>query len=96
MTAIMTANVTEDRHRQVAATLIEALPYMRRFSGATFVIKYGGSAMGSAELAHDFARDVVLLKQVGINPVWCTAAARRSRRCSTGSRSRATSSRACA
>jgi acetylglutamate kinase len=56
-------------HQQVAATLVEALPYMRRFSGATFVIKYGGSAMGSATLAHDFARDVVLLKQVGINPV---------------------------
>ncbi len=42
---------------------------MRRFSGATFVIKYGGHAMGSAALAQDFARDVVLLKQVGINPV---------------------------
>jgi acetylglutamate kinase len=61
--------VTDRRHQQVAATLIEALPYMRRFSGATFVIKYGGSAMGSPSLAHDFARDVVLLKQVGINPV---------------------------
>ncbi len=42
---------------------------MRRFSGATFVVKYGGHAMGSPELARDFARDVVLLKQVGINPV---------------------------
>ncbi|MEZ5930849.1 MAG: acetylglutamate kinase [Alphaproteobacteria bacterium] len=59
----------QDRHNQTAATLIEALPYMRRFAGSTFVIKYGGHAMGSAELAHDFARDVVLLKQVGINPV---------------------------
>jgi acetylglutamate kinase len=58
-----------DPHQTVAATLVEALPYMRRFHGATFVIKYGGHAMGSAELAHDFARDVVLLKQVGINPV---------------------------
>jgi acetylglutamate kinase len=56
-------------HHQVAATLIEALPYMRRFSGATFVIKYGGHAMGSPGLAQDFARDVVLLKQVGINPI---------------------------
>jgi len=61
--------VTDGSHHQVAATLVEALPYMRRFAGATFVIKYGGSAMGSATLAHDFARDVVLLKQVGINPV---------------------------
>jgi acetylglutamate kinase len=42
---------------------------MRRFSGATFVIKYGGHAMGSPDLAQDFARDVVLLKQVGINPI---------------------------
>jgi acetylglutamate kinase len=61
--------MTDARHQQTAATLVEALPYMRRFSGATFVIKYGGHAMGSAALAEDFARDVVLLKQVGINPV---------------------------
>jgi len=53
----------------VADTLIEALPYMRRHHGATFVIKYGGHAMGEEHLARDFARDVVLLKQVGINPV---------------------------
>jgi acetylglutamate kinase len=57
-----------DMH-EVAATLTEALPYMRRFSGATFVIKYGGHAMGSVELARDFARDVVLLKQVGMRPI---------------------------
>ncbi|MGH6885012.1 MAG: acetylglutamate kinase, partial [Geminicoccales bacterium] len=42
---------------------------MRRFAGSTFVIKYGGHAMGSPALAQDFARDVVLLKQVGVNPV---------------------------
>src|SRR5918993_3387987 len=53
----------------VAATLIEALPYMRRYQGAVMVIKYGGHAMGSPAAARDFARDVVLLKQVGINPV---------------------------
>jgi acetylglutamate kinase len=58
-----------DHHHRTAATLVEALPYMRRFAGRTFVIKYGGHAMGAAELARDFARDVVLLKQVGINPV---------------------------
>ena len=61
--------MTDTHHHQTAKTLIEALPYMRRFAGSTFVIKYGGHAMGSAELARDFARDVVLLKQVGINPV---------------------------
>jgi acetylglutamate kinase len=53
----------------VAATLIEALPFMRRYRGAVMVIKYGGHAMGDETAARDFARDVVLLKQVGINPV---------------------------
>ncbi len=52
-----------------ARTLSEALPFMRRYSGATFVIKYGGHAMGDAGLAQLFARDIVLLRQVGINPV---------------------------
>jgi acetylglutamate kinase len=61
--------MSEPAQHQIAATLIEALPYMRRFAGTTFVIKYGGHAMGSAALAEGFARDVVLLKQVGINPV---------------------------
>ena len=52
-----------------ANTLSEALPYMRRYAGETFVIKYGGHAMGDDALAHQFARDIVLLRQVGINPV---------------------------
>ena len=52
-----------------AATLIEALPYMRRHNRATFVVKYGGHAMGEEHLARDFAHDIVLLKQVGINPI---------------------------
>ena len=52
-----------------ARTISEALPYMRRFAGKTFVIKYGGHAMGDAKLAENFANDVVLLKQVGINPI---------------------------
>ena len=50
-------------------TLTEALPYMQRYAGETFVVKYGGHAMGNPELAHDFAEDVVLLKAVGINPI---------------------------
>jgi acetylglutamate kinase len=54
---------------QQAGILTEALPFMRRYAGHTFVIKYGGHAMGDDSLAADFARDVVLLKQVGINPV---------------------------
>ncbi|MBK6802603.1 acetylglutamate kinase [Novosphingobium sp.] len=52
-----------------AETLVEALPYLQRYAGKTFVVKYGGHAMGDPELAHDFAEDVVLLKAVGINPV---------------------------
>ena len=52
-----------------AATLSEALPYMRRHSGKTIVIKYGGHAMGDATLAPLFARDIVLLRQVGVDPV---------------------------
>lgn len=54
---------------QAARSITEALPYMRRFAGKTFVIKYGGHAMVDAELAALFAKDIVLLKQVGINPV---------------------------
>ena len=52
-----------------AETLTEALPYMQRYAGETFVVKYGGHAMGDPELAHDFAEDVVLMKAVGINPI---------------------------
>ncbi len=52
-----------------AETLIEALPYFQRYAGRTFVVKYGGHAMGNPEAARDFAEDVVLLKAVGINPV---------------------------
>ena len=52
-----------------AEVLIEALPYLQRYAGRTFVVKYGGHAMGDPELARDFAEDVVLLKAVGINPV---------------------------
>jgi acetylglutamate kinase len=52
-----------------AKTLSEALPYMRRIAGETVVIKYGGHAMGDAELAKLFARDVVLLRQIGVNPI---------------------------
>jgi len=52
-----------------AAVLAEALPYMRRYAGHTLVVKYGGHAMGDAAVGDSFARDVVLLKQVGINPI---------------------------
>ncbi|MBT2134818.1 acetylglutamate kinase [Croceibacterium sp. LX-88] len=52
-----------------AETLIEALPYFQRYAGRSFVVKYGGHAMGDPEAARDFAEDIVLLKAVGINPV---------------------------
>ena len=54
---------------QQAKVLSEALPYMRRFSGETVVVKYGGHAMSDANLARQFASDMVLLRQVGLNPV---------------------------
>ncbi|HWY18032.1 MAG TPA: acetylglutamate kinase [Solirubrobacteraceae bacterium] len=50
-------------------TLLEALPYIREFHGKTVVIKYGGAAMEDASLREEFARDVVLLKYVGLNPI---------------------------
>jgi acetylglutamate kinase len=50
-------------------TLLEALPYIREFHGQTVVIKYGGAAMSEPALREDFARDVVLLKYVGLNPI---------------------------
>ncbi len=52
-----------------ATTLLEALPYIRRFSGKTIVIKYGGHAMADEALKKSFALDVILLKYIGINPV---------------------------
>ncbi|HIV78260.1 acetylglutamate kinase [Sphingomonas yabuuchiae] len=52
-----------------AETLTEALPYLQRYAGKTFVVKYGGHAMGDPERQRDFAEDMVLLKAVGINPV---------------------------
>jgi len=60
--------VTE-QHQKRVAILLEALPYIKEFSGSTVVIKYGGSAMTSEQLKQDFATDIALLKYVGMNPV---------------------------
>jgi len=54
---------------QQAQILAEALPYMQRYDEATVVVKYGGHAMGAEDLAREFARDIVLLEQIAINPV---------------------------
>lgn len=61
--------VTQKSATDRARVLIEALPYIKRFRGKTLVIKYGGNAMVDEELKQSFARDVVLMKLVGMNPV---------------------------
>ena len=62
-------SLTTDAAKNVAHVLGEALPYIQRFRGKTVVIKYGGNAMEDDELKSGFARDIVLMKTVGINPV---------------------------
>jgi acetylglutamate kinase len=68
----MTDTPAQPNHEELlakAGVLTDALPFMRQFNDKTFVVKYGGHAMGNTELSLAFARDIVLLKQVGINPV---------------------------
>ena len=62
-------SLTPENAKNVAHVLSEAMPYIRRFRGKTVVIKYGGNAMVDEELKSGFARDIVLMKLVGINPV---------------------------
>src|ERR1700684_3784395 len=62
--AVDIAAATEQAH-----VLAQALPFLRRYAGATVVVKYGGHAMGEEHLAQRFGSDIALLKQVGINPV---------------------------
>jgi acetylglutamate kinase len=61
--------LNKEQALNVAKVLTEALPYIQRFAGKTLVVKYGGNAMTDPELERSFARDIVLLKTVGINPV---------------------------
>ena len=82
--------------REVAHVLTEALPYIRQFQGQTIVVKFGGNAMVDEALKASFARDVVLMKLVGLNPIIVHGAARRSETCSNSLRFRRTSSTACA
>lgn len=69
--AVQAPHSAEERERWLrkAQTLSDALPFMRQFAGQTVVVKYGGHAMGDAALAEQFASDIVLLNQVGIEPV---------------------------
>jgi len=73
ITPIEEISLQKEKSRQEwsrkAEVLCEALPYMRKFAGETFVIKFGGSAMGGDNNLKNFAKNVVLLKQVGINPI---------------------------
>ncbi len=62
-------SLTISSAKNIAHVLIEALPYINRFVGKTFVIKYGGNAMVDETLKNSFARDVVLMKRVGMNPI---------------------------
>jgi len=62
-------NLNKEQAQQIASVLAEALPYIQRFSGKTIVVKYGGNAMTDDKLKEGFARDIVLMKLVGMNPV---------------------------
>ncbi|MEM1402090.1 MAG: acetylglutamate kinase [Pseudomonadota bacterium] len=62
-------SLTPESALNVAQVLTEALPYIQRFTGRTFVVKFGGNAMVDPELHASFARDIVLMKLVGINPI---------------------------
>jgi len=62
-------SLSRDDATQVARVLTESLPYIQRFTGRTIVIKFGGNAMVDPQLFETFARDVVLMKLVGMNPV---------------------------
>nr|WP_200770625.1 acetylglutamate kinase [Thiomicrospira sp. ALE5] len=62
-------NLNKDQAQNIASVLAEALPYIQRFAGKTIVVKYGGNAMTEDHLMASFARDIVLMKLVGMNPV---------------------------
>jgi len=62
-------SLTNSKAKNIAHVLTEALPYINRFVGKTFVIKYGGNAMVDETLKNSFARDIVLMKRIGMNPI---------------------------
>lgn len=62
-------NLNKKQAQNIASVLVEALPYIQRFAGKTIVVKYGGNAMTEEKLKNGFARDIVLMKLVGMNPV---------------------------
>ncbi len=62
-------SISQEQARNTASVLTEALPYIRKFHGSTVVVKYGGNAMVDEDLKNTFARDVVLMKLVGLDPI---------------------------
>ena len=62
-------SLTIDSAKNIAEVLTESLPYIQKFTGRTVVVKYGGNAMTDEKLKQSFARDIVLMKLVGINPI---------------------------
>ncbi len=62
-------SISLNRAKTIAEVLTEALPYIQKFTGRTVVIKYGGNAMVDEKLKNSFARDIVLMKLVGMNPI---------------------------
>ena len=62
-------SLTLSNAKNIATVLTEALPYIQKFTGRTIVVKYGGNAMVDEALKQSFARDIVLMKLVGINPI---------------------------
>ncbi|MEA3404796.1 MAG: acetylglutamate kinase [Pseudomonadota bacterium] len=62
-------NLNKEQAQNIASVLAEALPYIQRFSGKTIVVKYGGNAMTDEKLKEGFARDIVMMKLVGMNPI---------------------------
>ena len=61
--------MTTEDHAHDVEVLLQALPYIQRFAGATIVVKFGGNAMSSPELFEQFAQDIVMMHSVGIHPV---------------------------
>jgi len=62
-------SISLNRAKTIAEVLTEALPYIQKFTGRTVVVKYGGNAMVDEKLKNSFARDIVLMKLVGMNPI---------------------------
>jgi hypothetical protein len=88
-------SLSPDSALNVARVLTEALPYIQRFTGRTIVVKFGGNAMVDPTLHESFARDIVLMKLVGMNPVVVHGGGRRSAACWRSSGFAASSSTAC-